>query len=262
MIRTHLAIAVVALAGSLNVADAQASAGLIQPHNAAMRDQARVLVADEISGMIPQAGSALPRAASGMEAQPRPVLIAMMDDKMGGSPPGRMPMMDDKMGAKPPGGMPMMDGKMGGMPAQGMPAAAGAQAPMERMMSMMGMAMSNMPAMAGRVGMMMPPYEHVEGRIAFLQAELSVTDAQMPQWHAFADAMRSAAKSMQAAVAAQAANTSGSAPARGEREIQFLSARLDAMRTVHTAGTALYAVLSDDQKKIVDDLAAGSMGHM
>ena len=78
--------------------------------------------------------------------------------------------------------------------------------------------------------------QHVEGRIAFLQAEISIADAQIPQWHA-----------------AQADSTSVSVPARGEREIQFLSARLDAMRTMHVAGSALYAALSDDQKKIEDD---------
>lgn len=168
-----------------------------------------------------------------MQLPARPLLMAMMDDKMGGGPPSGMPTTGEKMGAKSLGGMPMMDDKVNRMPAQGMPASAG---PIERMMPMMGMGRSR-PSMAARVGMMMPAFEHVEGRIALLQAEISIADAQIPQWHAFADAMRSAAGSMRAAVAAQAASTSVSVPARGEREIQFLSARLDAMRTMHVAGS-------------------------
>ena len=33
---------------------------------------------------------------------------------------------------------------------------------------------------------MMGMADHVEGRIAFLKVELKITDAQMPQWNAFA----------------------------------------------------------------------------
>ena len=38
--------------------------------------------------------------------------------------------------------------------------------------------------------------DHVEGRIAFLKAELNITEAQMTQWDAFADAIRSNATRM------------------------------------------------------------------
>ena len=33
----------------------------------------------------------------------------------------------------------------------------------------------------------MMPFAHTEGRIAFLKAELGVTDAQTSQWNAFAN---------------------------------------------------------------------------
>jgi LTXXQ motif family protein len=46
---------------------------------------------------------------------------------------------------------------------------------------------------SGMMGMM---GEHVEGRIAFLRAELKITDAQVPQWNTFADALRANAKRM------------------------------------------------------------------
>ena len=39
------------------------------------------------------------------------------------------------------------------------------------------------------------PTRHIEGRIAFLKAELAITDAQLPQWNAFADTLRARAKS-------------------------------------------------------------------
>src|SRR5690242_7810319 len=38
--------------------------------------------------------------------------------------------------------------------------------------------------------------DHIEGRIAFLKAELGITDAQQPQWNAFADAMRAQASKL------------------------------------------------------------------
>ena len=38
--------------------------------------------------------------------------------------------------------------------------------------------------------------DHIEGRIAFLKAELKITDVQMPQWNAFADTLRANAQRM------------------------------------------------------------------
>ncbi|WP_374313015.1 Spy/CpxP family protein refolding chaperone [Dongia sp.] len=43
---------------------------------------------------------------------------------------------------------------------------------------------------------MMNPGQHIEGRLAFLKTELKITDAQAPQWNAYADAMRANAKRM------------------------------------------------------------------
>ena len=54
-----------------------------------------------------------------------------------------------------------------------------------------------MPMMGGpgRMGMMAMA-DHVEGRIAFLKAELNITEAQTTQWNAFADALRENARRM------------------------------------------------------------------
>jgi len=48
----------------------------------------------------------------------------------------------------------------------------------------------------GPMGMMMGMADHTEGRIAFLRRELKITDAQMPQWNAFAEALRANARRM------------------------------------------------------------------
>src|SRR4051812_32891629 len=120
--------------------------------------------------------------------------------EMGQSPPAPNPPPPNS-GAMPMQGMPMqgmpMQGMQGmqGMGPHGMAMGGGAMGcSMMRQsqdndsdddsddMSMMRM-MKHDPAM----GM---PFEHVEGRIAFLQAEIGVTDAQRAQWNAFADALR------------------------------------------------------------------------
>ena len=124
---------------------------------------------------------------------------------------------------------------------------------MGRMMSMM----STMRMMHGGDGMGMMPFDHIEGRIAFQKAELGITDAQLPQWNAFADAMRNGAKGMQTAMAtAMQAGMPATAPARMDAMVQMMSAHLDAMKATTTASKALYAVLTDAQKKTADELMA------
>src|SRR5208282_1214454 len=60
------------------------------------------------------------------------------------------------------------------------------ETPMGNMGAMMGGGMGQMMQMMGGGmmggGMAMAPFAHIEGRIAFLKAELSITDAQAPQW--------------------------------------------------------------------------------
>jgi hypothetical protein len=52
------------------------------------------------------------------------------------------------------------------------------------------------------------------------------------------------------------------APARVDAMVQIMSARLDAMKAMATTGKALYAVFTDAQKKIADDLMMSPMGRM
>jgi len=140
--------------------------------------------------------------------------------------------------AAAPGGMPMMD--------------------MSKMMQMMrGMTMS------GRGGMSMMPFEHIEGRIAFLKAELAITDTQLPQWNAFADALRAGAKGMQETMSKMMqAGMPATAAARADPMVQMVTTRLDGMKARASAGKTLYDVLTHAQKKVADDLMLAPAGRM
>jgi hypothetical protein len=149
--------------------------------------------------------------------------------------------------AMPPGGQQQM--MTGGDMSQ--------MKPMMQMMQMMrGMTMhAGMPMMGGAGRM--SPFEHIEGQIAFYRAELKVTDAQAPLWNAFADVLRSGAKAMQEAYTrASAGGTPGTIIEQIDRRSALLAAQLDALKAMAAAGKPLYAVLSDEQKKLADELLA------
>ena len=109
----------------------------------------------------------------------------------------------------------------------------------------------------GRMNMM--PTEHVEGRIAFLKAELGITEAQLPKWNIFADVMRAGAKAMRGAMPSGAPTAM---PARVDAMVAMMTARLESLKATATAGKALYEVLTDTQKKLADDLIMSPMGGM
>ncbi len=87
---------------------------------------------------------------------------------------------------------------------------------------------------------------HVDGRLAYLKAELKITEAQEPLWQAYAAAARDNAKDTMM-------NPKGAAglslPDRLDRREQFMAARLDSLRAMDKALKPLYAALSEDQKK-------------
>ena len=104
---------------------------------------------------------------------------------------------------------------------------------------------------------------HAEGYLSFLKTELKITDAQAPQWNAFADAERANAKAMRDMMAAMVANRGlGTFPERLELHEKLMATRLDELHHEKSAADALYAVLSADQKKTADELLSRSMGMM
>ena len=56
--------------------------------------------------------------------------------------------------------------------------------------------------------------------------------------------------------------TSAPAPEQLERRIAVVSAQLETLRAIQAAATPLYAVLSDEQKKVADELMAEHMQRM
>ena len=139
----------------------------------------------------------------------------------------------------------MMGGNMtGGMMGQGQAGRAG-------MMPMMNMMMG---AQAGD--------DHFEGRLAFIKAELKITDAQAPQWNVFAEAVRRNAGSMaelrKSMMGGQ--GTPAPLPERLAREDKLATAHLAALKKTEEAVTQLYGALTDDQKKAADTIVVGPMG--
>jgi hypothetical protein len=196
-------------------------------------------------------GLALAPIAAGAEEQHHQPEAATPSSPPAATPstPMMMPMMNMmnmmNMMGRQPGGMPMteMMGQGGGM-------------------GMMGMGQGSMP-------MMMGMGEHLEGRIAFLRAELAITEAQAPAWDRFAQALRDGAARAKHMPASMQQTTNGSADTlqRLEQEEQRLSARLEAVKATRAAFAGLQAVLSDEQKSKAEGLftrpvCLGAMGAL
>ena len=120
----------------------------------------------------------------------------------------------------------------------------------------------------GHMGMMMMGMaDHAEGRIAFLRTELKITDAQLPQWNAFAEALRANARRMSGMHEAMMqggmmnqGNAPMSAPDRLDRMERAMTAMLEGLKEMKATLTPLYAVLTEEQKKVADQLIHGPMG--
>jgi hypothetical protein len=137
---------------------------------------------------------------------------------------------------------------------------------MGEMMQSMSHMMATMGRMMKERGMGGPmesaPTAPTEQRIAMLKSVLDITDAQMPQWTAFADALRSGAEKARAAHAeVRQGEMPTSAPDRGELRGRLLSTMLDALKATVAAEKSLYAVLSDDQRHASDQLLSSPFGR-
>lgn len=94
--------------------------------------------------------------------------------------------------------------------------------------------------------------EHIEGRLAFLRAELQIASAQENAWNAFADAMRKAS-----AMKPAAAGTDGrgsTLPERLDGQARQLQGRLAMLEAKKAAIDRLYGHLDSRQKTLADDL--------
>jgi len=107
-------------------------------------------------------------------------------------------------------------------------------------------------------------HRHTEGSIAFLKAELKITDAELPAWNALADAMR--ADSAESEQLHQAAHDARGKPMTAvdrldlrEHMLQNAAAHV---AKIDAAFKPLYASLSDEQKQAADELFASHHDHL
>jgi LTXXQ motif family protein len=106
---------------------------------------------------------------------------------------------------------------------------------------------------------------HIDGRLAYVKAELKITDAQESLWNSYAAAARDSANTMVARCTTMIARHGGSAaslPDRLDQNEQLMAAQLDAVRATNKALKRLYAALDESQKQTADPLFWGPMGMM
>jgi len=150
---------------------------------------------------------------------------------------------------------PMMKGEgMGGGPMMGGEGMQGdhMQGGRERMQHMMAM-------MRERVA-------HANERIEALKKELKISEAQTPVWDKFAEALRSAATSMEQSMEGMEAKMKSggmlSLPESIEHHIKTATEHLANLQAIKSALDPLYATFSDEQKKLADHTPIGPMGLM
>ena len=125
-----------------------------------------------------------------------------------------------------------------------------------RMMGMMG----DCPMMGMMMGADASPF--AEGRIAFVKAELAISDAQTAAWEAYAATLKKNLQGMQAMRQTMMNVTEATTPVeRLDTHIAAMDGRLASLKEVKPALAALYVALSEEQKKKADQILTG-MGCM
>ncbi|HTJ63191.1 MAG TPA: Spy/CpxP family protein refolding chaperone [Alphaproteobacteria bacterium] len=98
-----------------------------------------------------------------------------------------------------------------------------------------------------------------EDTVTALKAELKITDVQAPLWSRFADVLENRGKAIRAMHAQMGAHAEATLPERLDHQEKMMSAHLDSLKSLKDALTPLYASLSDEQKKIMDQSMIGPM---
>lgn len=109
----------------------------------------------------------------------------------------------------------------------------------------------------------MMPGQLVNGRIAFLQAELKITPAQQTQWRQFASVMRQNAQAIDQVIASarQHRGAAENAVDRLSLRAEFAKVRADNEARLATAFRPLYTSLSPDQQQIANQLIGHAGWH-
>lgn len=96
--------------------------------------------------------------------------------------------------------------------------------------------------------------ERLEGRIAFLKAELQITDKQLADWSNLAEALRAGRQHLLEARKLLAMDEKMDGAARLEHYERHLAERLEAIKSARTAFGRLYASLNESQKQTADTI--------
>jgi hypothetical protein len=153
-------------------------------------------------------------------------------------------------GAQPPAATPTQ-----GQAQPQMPGGMMDPAMMSRMMGGMGQMMANCPMMVGGAS-------HAEGRIAFLKAELAITDAQKAVWEPYAAQIAKNLQGMQDMQKSMMAMMEGRTPLEHiDARVAAMEKRAAALKEIKPTLAALYSALNADQKKKADQILTG-MGCM
>jgi hypothetical protein len=112
-----------------------------------------------------------------------------------------------------------------------------------------------------QAGMAGAPSSYLEGRLAFVKAELAIDQAQESDWQAFAAAVRDRAQPMFHGMHGMhdaVADGSGF-PARIDARIKMLDDRLSGLKAIRGAAVGLYDHLNQEQKQKADTLLPMSL---
>jgi len=243
-----------------------------------MRNLNRFLFATVATVALSLTGPALAQMMhgdKGMQGQPAPAQGGQTMGEHGMKGQAQMPSTQGQSQMPGMQGQSQMPGMQGQTPQ---PGAGGTRMPMGGMMNCNGMCSSSgpepasMPGMTGmQVGpgmmqMMMQrrmgeiPSDHIEGRIAFLRAELRITSAQTAAWNDVEAALRANARRVAEAQPAMATKSDMSPLEKANQQERVLAARLDSLRALKPAYAKLYGLLDDAQKKVADELMVPYLG--
>jgi hypothetical protein len=112
-------------------------------------------------------------------------------------------------------------------------------------------------------GAMMHSVPMMEGRLAYIKADLEITDAQTPAWDAYAGAVRAQHATMETMHAdMMKAKESGGVLERMDARIKTMESKVASLKALKPVTEALYTQLTDEQKKKADQLLGGRCGMM
>ena len=104
-----------------------------------------------------------------------------------------------------------------------------------------------------------PQEQGIEAQISEMKKRLNITPQQQPQFDAFAQAMRQNAQTMEPLMQQQQ-STSHSAVEDLKAAAKFAEAEADSLKRLVPPLEALYGALTDQQKKVADQVLMASAG--